>query len=371
MENTHLIIVVVLILLLFCMSLMNKGNKHKKHNNKVKEAFVNNLYSNDNNTFALSNWKESDEIVENFPQTSPMNLLYSDPSGNLGSSNDVGIKNVTITQDGALLLGNKFRLNANKDFYADDDWLRISNKENTTYYGGIAANKFWSQGEIISNLNTGSGQFRASHGDYGTIFRQDGDNFYILNTKKGDSYGGWNDLRPFYINNVSGDVGMAHNLSVTHNINAGGKIKEGGNELIPRGTIVMWNGSSAPAGWAICNGANGTPDLRGRFIVGTGDGYNLSQTGGAASVTLSVEQIPSHSHALNNNWTLKNGSASGAADSWLDLGGWHNGRYISDVSIAATGGGQPHENLPPILCVMLHYEIIIFLIRKIKKFTNS
>lgn len=55
------------------------------------------------------------------------------------------------------------------------------------------------------------------------------------------------------------------------------------SQIAPAGMIVMWSGSiaSIPSGWALCNGANGTPDLRNRFIVGAGDTYNVATSGGA------------------------------------------------------------------------------------------
>lgn len=67
---------------------------------------------------------------------------------------------------------------------------------------------------------------------------------------------------------------------------------------IPIGGIIMWSGSvgSVPAGWALCDGSNGTPDLRNRFIVGAGSTYSPGTTGGAASVTLTASQMPSHTH---------------------------------------------------------------------------
>lgn len=84
------------------------------------------------------------------------------------------------------------------------------------------------------------------------------------------------------------------------------------SELVPAGVIWMWAGSiaSIPAGWALCNGGNGTPDLRDRFIVGAGGGSNPGAAGGAASHShginiynhvLSIEQIPSHNHAMFAN----------------------------------------------------------------------
>ena len=67
---------------------------------------------------------------------------------------------------------------------------------------------------------------------------------------------------------------------------------------IPAGAIVIWNGliSSIPTGWSLCNGSNGTPDLRDRFIVGSGSTYSLGDTGGSNTVTLTSPQIPVHSH---------------------------------------------------------------------------
>lgn len=76
---------------------------------------------------------------------------------------------------------------------------------------------------------------------------------------------------------------------------------------IPVGGIIMWSGTLAtiPSGWALCNGANGTPDLRGRFIVGasvdsgatnSGASYNKGATGGADSVVLNSTHLPSHTH---------------------------------------------------------------------------
>ena len=64
---------------------------------------------------------------------------------------------------------------------------------------------------------------------------------------------------------------------------------------------MMYTGSTAPSGWAICNGSNGTPDLRDRFIVGAGSAYSVNNTGGANSVTLTESQIPSHNHTFSGS----------------------------------------------------------------------
>ncbi|MFM9836904.1 MAG: hypothetical protein ACKVOQ_01500 [Cyclobacteriaceae bacterium] len=74
------------------------------------------------------------------------------------------------------------------------------------------------------------------------------------------------------------------------------------NALVPSGSILMWSGSiaSIPSGWVLCNGTNGTPDLRDRFIVGAGNSYAVSNTGGQNSVALSIGELPSHNHTFTD-----------------------------------------------------------------------
>ncbi len=77
-------------------------------------------------------------------------------------------------------------------------------------------------------------------------------------------------------------------------------ISENANN-IPSGVIVMWSGTAPPAGWALCNGENGTPDLRGRFVIGTDHGskkrlYPIGSTGGKNYVQLTSDNMPPHYH---------------------------------------------------------------------------
>lgn len=59
-----------------------------------------------------------------------------------------------------------------------------------------------------------------------------------------------------------------------------------GSDGLPAGTIIMWSGtiSDIPSGFALCDGTNGTPNLRNRFIVGAGDSYNVGATGGQKDI---------------------------------------------------------------------------------------
>ena len=68
----------------------------------------------------------------------------------------------------------------------------------------------------------------------------------------------------------------------------------------------------------MCNGSNGTPDLRGKFVVGyhNSDGdYDVNDTGGNKQQTLSTNQIPSHTHSLNHNHTYSSSTSSDGAHS--------------------------------------------------------
>ena len=73
-----------------------------------------------------------------------------------------------------------------------------------------------------------------------------------------------------------------------------------GGDSIPVGTIVMYNGDTAPTGWALCDGGGGRPDLRDRFIIGSGNSYNRGTTGGAANMLLGTANLPSHTHTAGN-----------------------------------------------------------------------
>lgn len=75
-------------------------------------------------------------------------------------------------------------------------------------------------------------------------------------------------------------------------------LEQNGVQLIPRGIIVLWAGlhTDIPAGWNLCDSTNGTPDLRDRFIVGSGLSYGDFQTGGAIATTTSTGVAGYHSH---------------------------------------------------------------------------
>lgn len=129
---------------------------------------------------------------------------------------------------------------------------------------------------------------------------------------------------------------------------------------IPIGVIVIWSGATnnIPNGWQLCNGTNGTPDLRNRFVVGAGSTYSVGNTGGEATHTLTKNEMPSHNHNLletpvgngtaNKLWfSSDNQTLARSID--RQAGGSQNAAtmLMSSILMSNTGNSQPHNNLPP------------------------
>lgn len=105
------------------------------------------------------------------------------------------------------------------------------------------------------------------------------------------------------------------------------------------GIIVMWSGvtNNIPSGWVLCNGSNGTPDLQDRFVVGAGNTYDVGAAGGEATHTLTVAEMPAHSHT----YTSPRSVAS------VESGNFVKNTSSGTSSTSTEGLNQPHNNLPP------------------------
>ncbi len=149
------------------------------------------------------------------------------------------------------------------------------------------------------------------------------------------------------------------------------------------GEIRMFGGNFAPSGWAFCNGALlpiagnevlfsliGTtyggdgqatfqlPDLQGRVPIHQGSGFTIGQKDGVEEVTLTVQNLPIHTHPLTASTSP--GSTTDPAGMALANAG-RNFLYGPDAprpsaalaggSGVAAGGSQPHTNVQPFLCV--------------------
>jgi len=133
---------------------------------------------------------------------------------------------------------------------------------------------------------------------------------------------------------------------------------------IPTGVIFLWSGSiaSIPAGFALCDGTSGTPDLRNRFLVGAGSTYAVNATGGSADAIVvshnhtatSTVTDPGHVHTAS---TIRGGGGGanpgfGAVDGGViqTSSGTTNGAStgITVATTTATAGSSgTNANLPP------------------------
>ena len=143
---------------------------------------------------------------------------------------------------------------------------------------------------------------------------------------------------------------------------------------LPTGSIIPWYGNLAdiPDGFALCNGSNGTPDLRDKFITGAGSTYALGDTGGENEVKLEAEQNVSHYHSfgrhtgnnsgyfLSSASTFKlfplatgtypgkwNGSGGGGYWSWDGGSTFSTGQNLITSLSVGVDASKPHENRPP------------------------
>jgi microcystin-dependent protein len=138
------------------------------------------------------------------------------------------------------------------------------------------------------------------------------------------------------------------------------------DDAIPDGVILMWNGSVPPKGWVLCDGANGTPNLKDRFILGQGETYKQGATGGSSTVPLEVKHLPKHTHdvtltmkvrqgIVNNTtgqeWAIQRGPVPNAPDADKE---YNNG---NGITVSEVGSGVAHENMPP-------YYVLAFIMRK-------
>ena len=149
------------------------------------------------------------------------------------------------------------------------------------------------------------------------------------------------------------------------------------------GEIRMFAGNFAPAGWMFCEGQllpiseNETlfqligttyggdgqstfalPDLRGRIPLHQGNGFILAETGGAEEITLTVNQIPAHSHpelasggAPQSSNPQSNVLATPPTGSIYFAGATNQQVSFNPQAVTSVGGSQPHTNFEPYLCV--------------------
>ena len=126
---------------------------------------------------------------------------------------------------------------------------------------------------------------------------------------------------------------------------------------IPAGGIFLWSGSigSIPAGYVLCNGSNGTPDLRDRFIVGAGSTYAVNASGGSADAVVvshthaATVTDPGHTHTApgKNQLIAGGGSFDWTTDGPTTTNTTNSNTTGITVSNATAGVSGTNANLPP------------------------
>jgi hypothetical protein len=374
-----------------------------------EEAFsASNLFDDTFDTSDTSDTSDTFEnIVENFPQSTPMNVMYSDAAGNLGTTTDLGLQNLTVkggsNLNGNVLSGDVFgggsqvktetivagpayggRLHLLGDnvYVMAKNGVRIATDPNSSNPWGASNGNLAVDGTISTStgyamfdnrnvkpneLSSNKVQFGfgslANNGDSpwadtihlnGWGDRSGGNPNLVMFDKSKPGMriyqGNWNsEAYTTYNDAVMADSGG--NASIGGNLNVNGKVLEKGHALIPYGMIMMWAGavSQIPAGWVLCDGGNGTPNLRDRFIVGAGSGYGVGATGGANEVQLLKRHMPRHSHKSANTsnqiaghgWPTR---VAGGNQNSIDTNGVVTS--FNDL-ISEEGEDVPHENRPP------------------------
>jgi microcystin-dependent protein len=202
---------------------------------------------------------------------------------------------------------------------------------------------------------------------------------------------------------------LANDLTKNGSLSVKGGLKvDGPLDFLPKGSIIAWNGTNAPKGWAVCDGSivenYQTPDLRGRFIRMHTDGkvsgnyeifpmnvseydfekgyskntkktyiakQNFNETGGSDFVNLTINEIPAHNHTMdyngdhhhNLNSTYKvmaprtyNRNFGGGSYTGYDRAA-NDAKQLNEIdtntsgshthTINNTGKGESHNNTPP------------------------
>ena len=260
--------------------------------------------------------------------------------GNIGIGTSTPTKNLTINASNPVL-----QLCNSSSGSGADDGLQIS----TSTSGAVINNK--ENGNIEFQANGNTCLTFASNGYVGIGTNSPINNLDIAgNLTIGSGYattyaGPSNGVL------VEGNVGIGTATpSVPLEVN--GEIRGYGVCIV--GTIIMWSGtvsSSSPqdvngtvhTNWKICDGSNGTPDLRNRFIVGAYSNSDIGNTGGTNSVTLTASNLPNHSHGItlymadDFHWNTNGTNYAIGTDNYSATSG---------ASTTATGSGTAIDNRP-------------------------
>ena len=237
--------------------------------------------------------------------------LYHDDVKRLETTS-TGIKVTGTTATGSVFLGD-FRVKNTDDsnfvtFKPAENLVRWHDNDKATF-GNLNDLQIYHDG-TNSRISNTTGYLSIQTDNFSIFNAAANENIIVANADDGvDIF--FNGNKKFETTNVGAVVSGI--LTATSFSGDGSGLS--GIVAVPSGCILLWSGAAnaIPSGFVLCNGSNSTPDLRGKFVVGyhnsNGD-YDVGDTGGAETVTLSEAQIPSHNHSFSSSHTHGSGSYS-------------------------------------------------------------
>jgi len=132
----------------------------------------------------------------------------------------------------------------------------------------------------------------------------------------------------------------------------------GGGSSVPTGCILIWSGSagSIPSGFQLCDGTNGTPDLRNSFVLGAGNNYVVGQTGGSTDAI-----VVSHTHSVNDPGHFHTYTTLGGSGSTYQGGSGgevsaNTGSQVTGITLQTAGTSGSGANMPPYYALCYIYK---------------
>ena len=291
--------------------LIGTGNdlqlRHDGNHSYIQDTGTGNLYLTSNNFNFFSPTNEKFAVFNNHSSVD----LYHDDVKRLETTS-TGIKVTGTTATGSVFLGD-FRVKNTDDsnfvtFKPAENLVRWHDNDKATF-GNLNDLQIYHDG-TNSRISNTTGYLSIQTDNFSIFNAAANENIIVANADDGvDIF--FNGNKKFETTNVGAVVSGI--LTATSFSGDGSGLS--GIVAVPSGCILLWSGAAnaIPSGFVLCNGSNSTPDLRGKFVVGYHDSngdYDVGDTGGAETVTLSEAQIPSHNHSFSSSHTHGSGSYS-------------------------------------------------------------